>query len=302
MQNKKILFLVGKITVDKTKLAKLIDSFTGPSVKIIVDRFSNLTFEVETGKIVIKVSGTDIKNFDLVYIRSISRRLSFMAGILAFYLKRNNIKLVNSRFEYSRALSDKLTSLVILGLNDLPVIPSFFCSVENIEENIDYLIEKFGFPIVVKETSKHHSAGIYVVREKEDFGKLPKETEGRTSQYLFQKFVPILKEYRILVLGNKAVSVQQMFRNLDDFKAKVNMDVDWHFEDVKSISEATRKIAVKAAKVLSMQVAGVDVLITKDDLKTMLIEVNSSPGFTYDTGISPEIFQLSKYLEKETLE
>jgi D-alanine-D-alanine ligase-like ATP-grasp enzyme len=60
--------------------------------------------------------------------------------------------------------------------------------------------------------------------------------------------------------------------------------------------------AVKAAKVLSMQVAGVDVLITKDDLKTMLIEVNSNPGFTYDTGISPEIFQLSKYLEKETLE
>ena len=77
------------------------------------------------------------------------------------------------------------------------------------------------------------------------------------------------------------------------------MDVDWHFEDIGNIPETDRQIASKASEALNMEVAGVDILITKNDLKTMLIEVNSSPGFTFDTKISPEIFELSKYLKEE---
>lgn len=296
---KRILFLAGSLSKGKTSLSKLIDDFTGPDTEVVPEIFSNVTFELETGNVVVKISGVDIRKFNLVYIRSVSKSLSFMAGILAYYLKRNNIKLVNSRFEYTRALSDKVTSLVILGLNGLPIIKSFFCSRENIEKNIDLLIKKFDFPIVVKETTKHHSAGVYVLRNKKDFGKLLNDSGEGSSQYLFQKFVQISKEYRILVLGGKPVSAQQMFRDLDSFKAKVNMNVDWHFENIGNIPEADKEIASKAAKVLNMEVAGVDILITKNDLKTLLIEVNSSPGLTFDTKVSPEIFELSKYLKEE---
>lgn len=297
--SKKILILVGKISEDKRKLAGMIESLTNPGIEVVLDSFSNITFEIETGKVAVKVSGTDINSFNLVYIRTIGKSHSFMAGILAYYLKQSGIQLVNSRFEYSRAISDKLTSLVILALNSIPVIPTFYCNRKSIGSNTDQIINKFGFPIVAKETTKHHSKGISVLRERADFGKMLLQGENNeTGEFLFQKYLPFESEYRLLVLGGRVVSVQKMYRDLSGSKSEIDYERKEEFLGKDGVSDDMKKIAEASTKVLDMQVAGVDTMLTRNS-ETVVIEVNSSPGFTNDIKISPEIPELSKYLCEE---
>jgi glutathione synthase/RimK-type ligase-like ATP-grasp enzyme len=292
-RNKKILVLVGKITDKKGKLAKLITSLIGPKTEIKMDLFSNLTFEAEGETVVVKVSGIDIKSFDLVFIRSVDSSLAFTAGILAYVLDHIHIKYFDKKFLNSRATSDKLTSLVILGLNGLPIVPTFFCERDSVIQYSDYLVKKFNYPIVAKELKTHHSQGLFVLRHKEDFQKL----DGR--QFLFQKFVPLEEEYRFLVLGNSVRSVQKMYRDLSGSRSRIDMNRKEEFVDVTRMPIEMKDLAVRCAKALNLQVAGVDLMIAKEDSKTFVIEVNGNPGFTYDTNISPEVPELAKFLEEE---
>ena len=68
---------------------------------------------------------------------------------------------------------------------------------------------------------------------------------------------------------------------------------------VDSVCSQMQEIAVSAAKCLNIQVAGVDLAIEKETGKAFIFEVNRGPGFNYDTKVSPEIGELSKYLEEE---
>src|SRR4030043_581586 len=298
--NKKILILVGKITEKNDKLARLISGFIDPGIEIKMDVFSNLSFDLEQGSVTVKVSGINIKNFDLVYIRSVDAGLSFLAGVLALSLDHLHIKYLDKKFINSRATTDKLTSLLILGLNDFPIIPTFFCSKEKLMENVDYIVEKFGYPVVAKELISHHSKGLFVLREEGDFQKLIENVDLKKSgQFLFQKYIPLTEEYRLLVLGSSVRSVQKMYRDLSGSKSNIDYDRKEEFIDVNQIPQKKRELEVLSAKALNLQVAGVDLLTAKKDLQTFVIEVNGTPGFTYGTDLSPEILELSRYLEEE---
>ena len=290
---KKILILVGKVTEKNDKLAKHIAGFTDSEIEVKMDLFSNLAIDLEEGGVVVKISGIDITSFNLVYIRSVDSKLSFLAGVLAYSLDNLHVKFLDTKFRNSRATTDKLTSLLILGLNGLPIMPTFYCGREAVMQNADYLINKFGYPIVAKELKTHHSKGLFVLRNKEDFQKL----EDR--QFLFQKYVPLEKEYRFLVLGNMVKSVQRMFRDLSGDRSQIDMLRSEEFIGTSQMPLEMKALAVKCAKALNLQVAGVDLMVAKEDSKIFVIEVNGNPGFTYDTEISPEISELAKFLEEE---
>lgn len=300
IKNKKILVLVGKISGKKTTLLDIIKENIGPGFEVSMDIFSNLSFEFERNNVTVKISGVDVKQFDLVYIRSIDPKLSFLAGVLSYCLDFIGIKYIDTKFRNSRATSDKLTSLVILSLNDLPTMPSFFCSQDKIVDNASYIVDKFGYPVVAKELMSHHSKGLFVLRNVNDFRKLASLKDSKKGrQFLFQKYVLIEKEYRFLVLGNLVRSVQRMYRDLSGPMSFIDFNRNEEFIDVNKMPKEARELAVRCAKALNIQVAGVDLLVTKKDLKFLVIEVNGNPGFSYDPSVSPEIPQLAKYLGEE---
>ena len=54
-------------------------------------------------------------------------------------------------------------------------------------------------------------------------------------------------------------------------------------------------MAIGAAKVLDIQIAGVDVLLNQNN-EWQLLEVNRGPAFTQDANISPEMGEVANYL------
>ena len=84
-----------------------------------------------------------------------------------------------------------------------------------------------------------------------------------------------------------------------EFRHNVSLGATEEFLDINKIPDGLKTIAVKSAKALNLQVAGVDIAISKDGQRYHLIEVNRGPGFTYDDVLSPEMDEMAKFLEEE---
>ena len=104
---------------------------------------------------------------------------------------------------------------------------------------------------------------------------------------MLQEFIPNDGDYRVLVLGKKVLGVmkrssqsKEEFRNNYSAGGKV---------EVADLPEEVKQLAVKAAEVCGLAVAGVDVAFRDYDFKKPVIwEVNKGPqfkGFMKATGI-----------------
>ena len=80
------------------------------------------------------------------------------------------------------------------------------------------------------------------------------------------------------------------FKDLDDFSQIEFLD--------SSIMEEANDIAIKGARALDLDVAGVDICIEKITNQPWIIEVNRGPGIDYDTEFSPEMSEFARFLEK----
>lgn len=115
---------------------------------------------------------------------------------------------------------------------------------------------------------------------------------------MFQKFINIKNEYRVLVIGGKAVSAHTKIAR--DYGAEKVCYFDptakYVFVDLQSLPKKIIAEAQKAAKVLSLDIAGVDVCRDGKGI-VHVFEVNRDPGI--DSRLdSPEILGLVKYFAR----
>jgi D-alanine-D-alanine ligase-like ATP-grasp enzyme len=73
------------------------------------------------------------------------------------------------------------------------------------------------------------------------------------------------------------------------------------FMDIKKIPPKIKNVAIRAARALDIQIAGVDILIDKKG-NLWVLEVNRGPGLTYDSKVSPELDNLASFFAQELRE
>jgi glutathione synthase/RimK-type ligase-like ATP-grasp enzyme len=294
---KKALLLVGKSGPKNEFLISFLKEKLGDS-KVELAQISDLFLEINAmvADIFIKTPENKLSDFSFVYFRGVDESSYSFAGSIALYLENKGIDYADKTYQNMGPSGDKFTSLLRMSFSDLPVIHSVFCMKGIIDANIDNIIDRLGLPLIAKEFVSQHGAGIRTIRSKEDFDRLLEEaSEKGAKQFLFQKYIKIDKEYRFLVMGDKVRSVQRMYRDTSKFALSIDMERQEEFLPLSDFPEEMKYIAVKAAKVLNIQVAGVDLAVEAGTGKVFLFEVNRGPGFTYDTKISPEVPELAKF-------
>lgn len=296
-----LLILVDRLGEKKETFAEYLAKNI-PGSTVALARFADIIYQVEGKNISITVAGIDkdIKFFDLVYFRRAGNDYASSAATLAACLNELKIKYFDTAFNNIGSLGSKFTSYLKLSLAGLPTIPSFFCSQEHVEAYKDKIISNLGLPLVAKELWIQRGKGIFLIKTKEDFDKLPKQSEsGRALEFMFQKFVKSNEEYRILVLKDTIGAFEEKIRtDPDEFRNNVALGAREEFIDINKIPADIKDISVKAAKALDIQLAGVDVTVDKKGNK-WLLEVNRGPGLTYDTKVSPELANLAKFFAHE---
>lgn len=166
----------------------------------------------------------------------------------------------------------------------------------------DKIIGKLGTPIIAKDFSLQRNSGIFKVQNKEDFNKLiGKAVKGKEEQFLFQEFLDLEREFRLLVMGDKVrVAHTKAVRDYSGFEViDPTPASNLTFINPDQIPEEMKDLAVKAAKALDTEIAGVDVCEEKGTGKYYILEVNRGPGFWHDPEKSPELSELAKYFSEE---
>lgn len=303
--NKKILILADKVGPKTELFTQLLSEGMGKEAKVVLDIFSHLFIEVGGNKVKIFIDGIDIKDFDLVYFRRIDHALFPLSGTLALCLDKLGIKYFDTKFRDIGAGGDKMTSITKLFVNGVPVPKTIFCSSDGILSNGGNIISKLGLPIIAKDTVTQGNKGVLVIKEEADFKRLLGgeniQSNGRPTQFIFQKYIDMDKEYRVLVLKDKVPVVHtKVKRRYDQFVLDYeSYDTKLEFVDPDSVPASLKEIAIKAAQALDTEIAGVDVCIEKKTGKIIVLEVNRGPGFDYDAKISPEIKEVVRFFKKE---
>lgn len=298
---KKILILASKRSEKKEKLITYLEKYFDKKAEVVLGIFPDLIFEIEGGKVLVEIGGSNIDDFDLVYFRNTSGFQS-MAAALSIYLESIKVKFFDKSFISGSFTGDKFTSLMRLAVNDLPIVPSFLCWKGAIKDTKKRIVKKFGFPVVAKEVTTQRMQSVFLLKSLEDFERLPENTpSGNHARYLFQKFIHFDKEFRLLVLGSTIGIIHtKTMRDNAGFKIGYSdMNENPEFLNPDEVSSVIKNAAIKAAKALHIQIAGVDICREKETGKVFVFEVNRGPGIDYDTKVSPELQKIAEFFANE---
>lgn len=291
---KKILVLVDLVGLNKKKLVRFLNKHSEEKYKAYLHPFSDLLFEIRSGKVKIKVKDTDISQFDLVFVRRAGKYVRFM-GAISKYLDYKKIKFVDPCFREIGMSMDKASSAIRLAIKKIPMPDTYFCFKDSVIKNREKIIKNLGFPIIAKAILSQRNQNIFILKSPEDFDELLKRSK---KEFIFQKFIDIELEYRFLILGEKVRVLEQKFkRNYKKIKVEYqDLTGPSVFLNLNSTSDLANKISLKAAKTLGLDIAGVDLAIEKETGRNYIIEVNKGPGIEPDARTSPELKAFSDYL------
>lgn len=170
---------------------------------------------------------------------------------------------------YSR---DKLYSLQTLLRHGLQIPTSGFAdSPMETEELIDMVN---GAPLVVKLLEGPQGRGVVLAETRKAGESLINAFKSLQANLLVQEFINEAegKDLRLFVVDGKVIASMQRQAVAGDFRANLHRNVN---VSAVKITPEEKRLAIKAARVLGLKVAGVDIIRSKRG--PLLLEVNSSP-------------------------
>ncbi|MFV0445769.1 MAG: 30S ribosomal protein S6--L-glutamate ligase [Planctomycetaceae bacterium] len=168
---------------------------------------------------------------------------------------------------------DKLRCLQILSRHDIGIPDTTF--VRDREDVLPAIRRVGGAPVIIKLLEGTQGVGV-ILAETEKIAEAIIETLQSTRQnVLVQRFVAESKgkDIRAFVVGDRVVAAMRRVAQPGEFRSNVHRG--GKAEPVE-LDDQYRNAAVKAAQIMGLRVAGVDILEAADGPRIM--EVNSSPG------------------------
>lgn len=168
---------------------------------------------------------------------------------------------------------DKLHSSQILGRNKIPTPKTAYVrDMQDVGRAIDTV---GGLPVVVKVTQGTQGQGVFLRHTIHETRNLIQGLLVSGKAVLIQEYIAEShgKDIRALVVGGKVVASMRRKARGREFRS--NYHLNGTVEPVE-ISDEYAEIACRAARLLGLNIAGVDLLEGNDG--PLVLEVNSSPG------------------------
>ncbi len=189
------------------------------------------------------------------------------------YFEHQGVFIINNAHSIEIA-KDKLSSLQEMARNNLPIpktmLGRFPICIETIEKN-------FSYPFVMKKNTGSRGRGVYLIKDQDHFEEVQEllSESDKKFNFIFQEFVKAShgRDLRVYVVGGRAIGAMLRSAN-KGFRANVSKGAS---VDNFLLTPEVEWLAVESAKVLGLEIAGVDLLFEEDGYK--ICEVNSNPGF-----------------------
>ncbi len=215
--------------------------------------------------------GHALPRFDAIIPR-IGTRMTFYGMAIVRQFEMMGVYCLNSASAIG-ASRDKLLAHQLLAQHRLGMPNTAFAKSSQDTKGIIDLAG--GSPVVVKLLSSTQGKGVVLAETKKAAEALVDAFRGLDAHFLVQEFIKEASgtDIRCFVIDGKVVGSIQRTAQPGEFRS--NLHQGGSAQTVK-ISKEERRSAVKAARVLKLNVAGVDLLRSNNGPK--ILEVNSSPG------------------------
>lgn len=202
--------------------------------------------------------------------------LNYFSSAVIREFEKSGKTLVLNKSDARELAKDKLASIQALSSHNIPVpktlLAKFPLDIDFVERNLEY-------PILVKKTHGSEGKGIVLCRrggELEDIFELMESSIDAKTNLILQEFIEKSygKDIRVLVVGGRAIGA--MLRKGIEGSYKSNYSRGGNVEPIK-LTPDIESLAVESAKILGLDIAGVDILFDEDGYR--VCEVNNSPYF-----------------------
>ncbi|MGB1682004.1 MAG: RimK family alpha-L-glutamate ligase [Acidimicrobiales bacterium] len=169
---------------------------------------------------------------------------------------------------------DKLRAIQILSRHDVAIPATTFVRDRN---DVLPAIERVGgAPVVIKLLEGTQGIGVILAPDTRVAEAVIETLQSTRQNVLIQRFVAESRgrDVRALVVGDRVVAAMRRVAKGDEFRSNVHRGGTVEPID---LDEAYHETAVRAAQIMGLRVAGVDML--EGDDGPVIMEVNSSPGF-----------------------
>ena len=164
----------------------------------------------------------------------------------------------------------------------------------------DRLIESVGgAPLILKLTASTHGNGVLLAETKKAAEALINAFRGIGSDFLVQEFIKEAggSDIRCFVVGDRVIAAMQRKAIKGEYRSNLHRGGT---AEVIKLRPEERRLAVKAASVMGLDLAGVDILRSAHG--PLVIEVNSSPGLEgIETATGIDVAgKIIEYIEKDS--
>ncbi len=229
------------------------------------------SLHVEQAEPSLMYKGEDVSHYDAVIPR-IGSSITFFGTAVIRQFEQMGVFTLNS----SHAISvsrDKLRSLQILSRHDIGIPTSSFVRDKN--DVLPAIEDVGGAPVIIKLLEGTQGLGV-ILAENTTVAKAIIETlQSARQNVLIQRFVSESKgkDIRAFVVGGRVVGAMRRQAEGQEFRSNIHrggraeaVELDLEYEQT----------AVRAAQILGLRVAGVDML--ESAAGPQVLEINSSPG------------------------
>ena len=168
---------------------------------------------------------------------------------------------------------DKLLAHQTLARHRVPTPPTAFAHSPKDTRHVIDLVG--GAPIVLKLLASTQGKGVVLAETRKAAESIVSAFRDLDAYFLVQDFIEEAAgaDIRCIVIGGKVVAAMQRQAAEGEFRA--NLHQGGQAKAVR-LTKEERRMAIKAAQLIGLGVAGVDLLRAKDGPK--VLEVNASPG------------------------
>lgn len=243
--------------------------------RVSIVKYRDCYASIERNNPTVSYKGEDLAKFDAIIPRIASNMTRYGTAIVR-QLEMQGIYSTSSSIAISRS-RDKLRSMQLMAKAGIG-IPKTVVS-RNTTDIDDLLDQLGGMPVIIKLAQGTHGNGVVLAETKKAAKSVLQAfylTNDDGTNILLQEFIKESAgtDIRAFVVGSRVVASMKRQSLDDDFRSNLHKGGEG---TIVKLTEEERKMAIKAAKAMGLNIAGVDMM--RSERGPLILEVNASPGF-----------------------
>ena len=215
--------------------------------------------------------GRPLSRFGAIIPR-IGASITYFGTAVVRQFEQMDVSVLNSSLGILRS-RDKLRSLQILSRHEIGIPATAF--VRRRDDVLPAIERLGGAPVVIKMLEGTQGVGVILAETQKVAEAIIESLQSARQNVLIQKFVAESKghDVRAFVVGDRVVAAMRRRAQGTEFRSNVHRGGR---TESLALDNEYERTAVRAAQIMGLTVAGVDMLEAEDGPQVM--EVNSSPG------------------------